>query len=157
MESLDLKLQKILFENLDSGYHYSGYHCTNKDAAASILKDGFKSVPDFEDFLNHDDELMISILAMLSDEDYRKYMKIWNSDSLKSYLPGILQKWNKKYNIGTLIWLTEEPDTTYGEICLTVRLPIDSELIYNSDYGSLYYVPYRIPPRCFSVNEKSSG
>lgn len=149
MESLDLKLQKILFENLDSGYH-----CTNKDAAASILKDGFKSVPDFDDFLNHDDELMISILAMLSDEDYRKYMEIWNSDSLN--IPEISQKWNQEYGAGTLIWLTKEPDTRYGEICLTVRLPVDSELIYNSNYGSLHYVPYIIPPRCF-VNERSSG
>jgi hypothetical protein len=147
MGSLDRKLRGVLFED-------SGFHCTNKVAAASILKDGFKSVPDFEDFLNHDDELMLSVLAMLSDEDYRRYLEIWDSGSLKSYLPEISQKWNEKFGVGTFIWLVREPDVRYGEVCLTVRLPVDSELIYDSSYGLLYYVPFRIPSGCFSVEEK---
>ena len=132
------------------------YHCADTGSSENILKFGYKTKLDSEYFFNglYEDHAVLQrgLIAMLADKDKNffldKELPLKNNDYEK-----LISLWLKEFSDGTILWVSTEPDHTYGEVCLEVSLPWDAtKICEHQDLGTAYYSSETpISPNHFSL------
>lgn len=150
------QLARIISEDPDVLHNFDGYHCTTVEAARLIDKQGFKVIPDDlrDYFYNIDSADIMPIFArMLLARGVDEAGPLLDTLDSEGYLESydlLSALWKAEFGDGTLIWLSQEPDTSHGEVCYGVRLPGAAISLFELYEYVLYYVPASIPPENLS-------
>jgi hypothetical protein len=122
------------------------YHCTNKTAADSIRKTGFRSAPSKEDIAY----MFQSFQKYFPEEEVRAADKLYSTTNEMPRLDAISKLWTRRFGHGTPIWLSEEPAIDYGDYCFKFTPPKGTLIVseaHEDDYYYLAWAPMKPIPR----------
>ena len=115
----------------------------------SIQKIGFRAAPSKKEragyFLEFWNEFSVS--------ERIKVNGLWSPDNEAPFLDAAAKAWDKRFKRGTVIWLSEDSDMTYGPYCFRFTPPAGT--IFSRSVAGPYwlaFVPMRvIPPKYFEL------
>jgi len=126
------------------------FNCASEKVARRILREGFgtgRISAEYADYYSR------FLSEMLNGRDLDRVNDAYDrSDTAGARELAAI--WNRRFSAGTLIWLTKQPDTQYGQVCFEVTLPRGARKIGGDrDMGWVFYAPAPIGPKHFQVVE----
>lgn len=126
------------------------YHCTSKKAAAAIKKSGFRTAPSAHELADYYD----TFIDYFPMAEVQATKALWSETNDLPFIQSAAKLWNKRFGHGTVIWLSEQPDDSYGDYCFEFILPKDSMIQNSTGSGDFWlaWVPLKlIPPKYFRL------
>lgn len=131
------------------------YHCTFRESADSILREGYDFRPVEWYDLAEDAEFLLRMLPGHEQEEIKALVESSRSPWDRKWIMRLTDLWVSRFGAGIVIWVADKPLRRYGTHCLSVDIPEDAvDLTPDSPSMKAFYYPRPIPPDRFRLEVK---